>query len=72
MVLRYMEDHHLPDPGDSRPKSDTYKPSDDGSGTSVLIALHEDEIIDIKARHSHRKGWAWHTAQQISGPWAYC
>jgi hypothetical protein len=50
--------HHEPKtPGQTRPNSDLFKPSSDGSGTSVIVLASEEEVLAAKARHPGVAYW---------------
>lgn len=65
IVLRWLEDQHLPKlPGRTKPNSDLFKPSSDGSGCSVAIARSEQEVAETVALNPDRY-WVRLTAEEV-------
>jgi hypothetical protein len=58
VLLRFLGIDHLPKaPGQTRPNSDLFKPSSDGSGASVIVVANEGEVAAAKARHPDVTYW---------------
>jgi hypothetical protein len=67
-LLRFLRPEHVPTtPGQTRPNSDLFKPSSDGSGTSVIVVLGDEEIAAAKGRHPEVQYWVRIPALVVRG-----
>jgi hypothetical protein len=58
IILRYVDEGHISKkPGQSRPTSDLYRCSTDGSGTSAIAVCADDKLNEVLARHPEFEYW---------------